>query len=252
MLRVATYNAHDCIGRDGVYAPERIARLVSDLHADVVALQEITLDHAGDVLSCLQRITQLEAIDGTLFDRGVGRYGNVLLTRFPVIEQNLHDLSVAGREPRGLVDVSLQIDNRGWRVLATHLGLSRREQREQIARISRLLADDSWPTLIMGDFNIWLGAGAFSPLTELGFRQERIGSFPTRLLPLLSLDRISVRRPARILRCWRCESPVAKIASDHFPILADLSEGGEPVVPVGTPHSTYEAGLPGTEGFQSN
>jgi len=223
MLRVATYNAHDCIGRDGVYAPERIARLVSDLHADVVALQEITLDHAGDVLGCLERITQLQAIDGTLFDRGVGRYGNLLLTRNQVIEQNLHDLSVAEHEPRGLVEASVQIADRAWRVLATHVGLSRRERLEQIARISRLLVDDSRPTLIMGDFNIWLGAGAFEPLAELGFRQERVGSFPTRLLPLLSLDKIWVRRPARILRCWRYESPVAKIASDHFPVLADLS-----------------------------
>ena len=223
MLRVATYNAHDCIGRDGVYAPERIARLVSDLHADVVALQEITLDHAGDVLGCLERITQLQAIDGTLFDRGVGRYGNLLLTRNQVIEQNLHDLSVAEHEPRGLVEASVQIADRAWRVLATHVGLSRRERLEQIARISRLLVDDSRPTLIMGDFNIWLGAGAFEPLAELGFRQERVGSFPTRLLPLLSLNKIWVRRPARILRCWRYESPVAKIASDHFPVLADLS-----------------------------
>ncbi len=121
------------------------------------------------------------------------------------------------------MDASLRIADRPWRVLATHLGLSRTERRKQIARMSRLLADDSRPTLIMGDFNIWLGAGAFAPLTALGFRQERVGSFPTRLLPLLSLDRISVRRPGRILRCWRYESPVAKIASDHFPVLADLS-----------------------------
>jgi endonuclease/exonuclease/phosphatase family metal-dependent hydrolase len=223
MLRVATYNAHDCIGRDGVYAPERIAHLVSNLRADVVALQEITLDHAGDVLGYLESITQLQAIDGTLFDRGVGRYGNLLLTRYPVIEQNLHDLSVAEHEPRGLVDASLQIADRAWRVLATHLGLSRRERQKQIARISRLLADDSRPTLIMGDFNIWLGAGAFAPLTALGFRQERVGSFPTWLLSLLSLDKIWVRGPARILRCWRYESSVARIASDHFPILAELS-----------------------------
>lgn len=223
MLRVATYNAHDCIGQDGVYAPERIAHLVSDLHADVVALQEITLDHAGDVLSCLERITHLQVIDGTLFDRGVGRYGNVLLTRYPVIGQKAHNLSLAGREPRGLVDASLQIADRAWRVLATHLGLSRRERQEQIARISRLLLNDSRPTLVMGDFNIWLGAGAFAPLRALGFRQERVGSFPTWSLPLLSLDKIWVRCPARILRCWRCESSVAKIASDHFPVLADLS-----------------------------
>jgi len=222
MPRVATYNVHDCIGRDHVYAPERIADLVSELRADIVALQEITLDHAGDVLSCLEGITQLQVVDGTLFDRGVGRYGNVLLTRYPVIEHHVRDLSIAGRESRGLVDASLQIDDRAWRVLATHLGLSQRERRDQIARMSRLLPDDSRPTVVMGDFNVRLGAGAFAPLTELGFKQERIGSFPTWFLPLLPLDRILVRNPASIQRCWTCESSLARNASDHFPVLADL------------------------------
>jgi len=71
-LRVATYNVHDCVGRDGVYAPDRIAAIVADLRADLVALQEITLDHAGDVVALLERTTAMHAIDGTLFERGVG------------------------------------------------------------------------------------------------------------------------------------------------------------------------------------
>ena len=84
-LRVATYNVHDCIGRDRRYDPKRIAGIVDALDADVVALQEVTLDHQGDLLATLQGETHMHMVDGTLLPRGIGRYGNLLLSRWPVI-----------------------------------------------------------------------------------------------------------------------------------------------------------------------
>jgi endonuclease/exonuclease/phosphatase family metal-dependent hydrolase len=41
-LRVATYNVHECVGRDGRHDPERVARVIDELDADIVALQEFT------------------------------------------------------------------------------------------------------------------------------------------------------------------------------------------------------------------
>ncbi len=41
-IRVATYNVHACVGRDGRHDPERVARVIGELDADVVALQEFT------------------------------------------------------------------------------------------------------------------------------------------------------------------------------------------------------------------
>ena len=41
--RVASYNIHRAIGRDGVYEPGRILRVLSEMNADVVALQEVDL-----------------------------------------------------------------------------------------------------------------------------------------------------------------------------------------------------------------
>ena len=41
-LRVATYNVHECVGTDGRQDPDRIASVVSELNADIVALQEFT------------------------------------------------------------------------------------------------------------------------------------------------------------------------------------------------------------------
>ena len=40
-IRVASYNIHKCRGLDRRTDPERIAKIIADLDADVVALQEI-------------------------------------------------------------------------------------------------------------------------------------------------------------------------------------------------------------------
>lgn len=227
MFRVATYNAHDCIGRDGLYSPARIAQIVVAMDADIVALQEITLDHAGDVVASLESITGMRAIDGTLFERGVGRYGNVLLTRHPVARQDLHDLSFSDREPRGVLDAVLSIGERPCRVMATHLGLKRHERREQIGRVATLLAGNPAPAVLMGDFNVWLGSNAFEALIDVGFLQRPVRSYPTWCRPLLALDRVFVRSPLVARRYWRFDAAPAAIASDHFPVVVDLDiEGG--------------------------
>lgn len=222
MLRVATYNVHDCIGRDGVYAPERTAAVITDLAADIVALQEVTLDHSGDLVTLLERSTGMRAIDGTLFERGVGRYGNLLLCRKPVATQALHDLSVIGREPRGLIEASVVLNEVHLSVFATHLGLGLRERQRQMNKIATLLSALSGPATLLGDFNEWLGQSAFRPLHRMGFRAKRIRSYPTWPAPIVPLDRVFVREPARIVASWRQGGAPAEIASDHFPVVADI------------------------------
>jgi endonuclease/exonuclease/phosphatase family metal-dependent hydrolase len=221
-LRVATYNVHDCVGRDGVYAPHRIAAIVAELRADLVALQEITLDHAGEVVALLERTTAMQAIDGTLFERGVGRYGNLLLSRWSVEAQDLHDLPFVGREPRGLIKATVAVEGKACVVFATHLGLSRRERRQQILKLATLLPNEDLPVILMGDFNIWEGLSALRHLTDLGFITTGTRSYPTRSRPFLPLDRILVRRPGRILANWYKRGRLTPIASDHFPVVADV------------------------------
>ena len=222
MLRVASYNIHDCVGRDGKYSPERIADVILEMQVDVVALQEITLDHPGELVNQLEKTTGMLAVDGTIFDRGVGRYGNVLLSRYGVHEQRLHDLSYSGSEPRGVIDTVLMIDSHPLRVLATHLGLTSPERVDQIRRLADLLSGDLHPTVLLGDFNVWLIMRPFAELRNLGFRYTDIRTFPTWPFPMLPLDRIFVRAPVMIRRSSRHRSPNSSIASDHFPVVADM------------------------------
>jgi endonuclease/exonuclease/phosphatase family metal-dependent hydrolase len=221
MLRVATYNVHDCIGRDGRYLPERILEVLRSLDAEVVALQEITLDAAGELQRRLEKTLDMQVMDGTLFERGAGRYGNVLLSRHEIVEQRLHDISFDRRERRGLLDLLLDYGGQRLRVFATHLGLARRERHWQIAQLCGRLAAEKGPSLLLGDFNTWRGAKELRPITALGFKHTPLHSFPTWRRPLLALDHIFSRSPVVAQRCWRHDTPLSRTASDHYPVVAE-------------------------------
>ncbi len=208
--------------RDRRFDPGQIADVLVELNAEIIALQEITLDQGGALVRRLERASDMRAIDGTLFERGVGRYGNVILSRRPVLAHRLHALSFPKREPRGAVDTVVDIQGARIRVCATHLGLTRRERKYQIAQLSMLLAGNQTPTVLLGDFNIWWQARALAPLARLGFEHITVRSFPTWTTPLFALDRILANPPAVIQRCWRHDTPLARTASDHFPILAEI------------------------------
>ena len=40
-LKVMTYNIHRCVGIDGRYDPARIARVLKEVGADIIGLQEV-------------------------------------------------------------------------------------------------------------------------------------------------------------------------------------------------------------------
>lgn len=224
-LRIATYNVHDCVGRDRRFDPERIGAVIREMQVDLVALQEVTLDHAGELAARLARDTDMAAVDGTLFARGVGRYGNLILTRLTVLQNRLHDLSVAKREPRGALELVVDTDAGPFRVCATHLGLRRGERRSQLARLAELLAPGDEAAALLGDFNVWQHPREFASLLAAGFDHQRVYSFPTWPYPMLALDRIFARGPARIVHCHRHASATARVASDHYPVVAELAIG---------------------------
>ena len=62
---IASYNTHGGVGLDFRFAPRRIARVVLELKADIIALQELTSRAAGfDMLEELRLDTGYHAIGG--------------------------------------------------------------------------------------------------------------------------------------------------------------------------------------------
>jgi endonuclease/exonuclease/phosphatase family metal-dependent hydrolase len=221
-LRIATYNVHDCVGRDRRYDPGRIGAVLRQLDADLVALQEVTVDASGALIEALGQDTGMQAVDGTLFARGAGRYGNLVLTRLPILDTHLHDLSVPGREPRGAIQLSVATDAGPLTICATHLGLRRAERGFQLAQLATLLNADGKPAVLLGDFNVWHYPRELAPIRSAGFAHQRVYSFPTWPYPMFALDRIFARAPLQIRACQRHDSRLARMASDHFPLLAEL------------------------------
>lgn len=82
-LSLATYNIHRCVGTDGRYDPARVADVLRELDADVMALQEVDApgQHGLELLHRLAEEVKLMPIAGpTLLERK-GHRGNAILTR---------------------------------------------------------------------------------------------------------------------------------------------------------------------------
>jgi len=224
-ITLASYNIHQCLGMDNRKDPERIARVIAELDAQLVGLQEV---HSGFIQSpqvdSLIHTTGLSVIPGPTIYRRDGHYGNVLLTAYsPLTVQHL-DLSFPGREPRGAIDAGLDIQGRSVRVIVTHLGLNARERQFQVDRLSDSLFSQKYDLLVlMGDFNEW-----FPFRRQLLLLNRLLGKISTRRTypsryPILALDRIWVR-PKKALRAIKIhQSPLARIASDHLPLKAKIA-----------------------------
>lgn len=233
-LRLATWNIHRCVGSDGLDIPERIGAVLQELDADVIALQEVGYESAGcdDVVGLLEDAAGAEAVTGIVRHDEQGPFGNALLTRFPVLNTVLHDLSVAGFEPRGLIDTRLRLPGRTLRLLATHLGLRARERAWQMARIHALTegAGDEM-RVVLGDLNEWRPyAGTLRRL-----RPRPRGSlaapatFPAAR-PIFALDRILFTPSTAVAEVRAHRSALTRIASDHLPLVieVDLPRGRRP------------------------
>lgn len=226
-LRVVTYNIHGCVGTDRCFDPPRIQSLLARLPADVLALQEVeTYHHGEDVLGAYQAATDWTVISGPTLVREQGHYGNALITRLPVKDYALIDLSIAKLEARSAIHALLDHEGARLEVVATHLGLRPAERRHQVRILLELLqrrdvaADTS---LLLGDFNDWFLWGRPLRLLQRHFasRASSPATFPS-CWPLFGLDRIWVSPPGRLTDVRVLDDAQARRASDHLPLIGEV------------------------------
>jgi endonuclease/exonuclease/phosphatase family metal-dependent hydrolase len=226
-LRVASYNIHECVGRDRRRDPKRVADVLREVDADVVGLQEVDARPGPGTESMqmqyLADTLGYEAIAGPTITRHDGHYGNALLTRRPVLRLRHIDLTVYKREPRGAIDVDLAVGGGQMRVIATHLGLLPGERRLQVKRLLEVLDEGPpRPVVLCGDVNEWLSIGR--PLRWLHARlgtTRVIPTFPARR-PVFALDRVWVCPSTALMALNVQATRSARLASDHLPIVADI------------------------------
>ena len=222
-LRVVTYNVHKCRGMDARVSAVRIASVLGEIDADVVALQEVLGDQAEAIAAEM----------GMAFVIGENRrhqgfaYGNVVLSRFPIRATQNYDLSVEGREQRGCLRADLDLNCAGvLHVFNIHLGTGLLERRHQGRKLvaAQLLGDLAWeaPRVVLGDFNEWTRG-----LTTRLLRAQMISadfrrrSYPG-LLPLLHLDHIYYDPALSLEHIKVHRSRLSLMASDHLPLVGDF------------------------------
>ena len=231
-LRIATYNIHRCRGMDRRVIPSRIAEVLRDIGADVIALQEVVGAGPGGS-------GQAEAIGAAL---GMGwvmapvrhlrhhLFGNVVMSRFPILHQAQYDLSWRTCEPRGCQRADLDLgDGRHLHIFNVHLGTAVLERRYQAPRLAAFVHDRrvSSPKIILGDFNEWLRGLATHTLSSL-FKSIDIQSHLRRrrtypgLFPVLHLDHIYYEGEVEVLSLELPRTRRALMASDHLPLVANL------------------------------
>jgi endonuclease/exonuclease/phosphatase family metal-dependent hydrolase len=242
-LRVVTYNIHRGRGMDGRLRPGRIAEVLKEIDADVIALQEVVCGAEGGAREEDQGRFLAEEL-GLHHQLGENRklrgaaYGNVALSRFPLRVVTNHDLSVEGYERRGALHTDVYLtDADVLHVFNVHLGTAFLERRHQARRLSGrrtgFLHNEelTGPKIVLGDFNEWTPGlttrmlGSHLKSVDIRKHLGRSKTYPA-IMPVLHLDHIYYDGPLELkgLRLHRTRK--AMMASDHLPLVADFEHVG--------------------------
>ena len=233
---VATYNTHKCRGMDGRIRPHRVAQVLRELEADVIALQEVASLSGGrreedqaqflaDAVGYRYHIGETRKWRGAV-------YGNVLLTRFPVKDVEVYDLTASRREPRGCIRCDIEIaPGKIVHVFNIHLGTGYLERRKQahllMSRDVLLSTRLKYPRLVIGDFNEWTH-GLVSRMLHQKFESVDIQLHLNRkktypgVLPIMHLDHMYFDRALALEQFSLHRSRMALMASDHLPLVAEF------------------------------
>ena len=241
-LKVLTVNIHKgfTFFNRKFILPE-LREAVRKIGADVVFLQEVTGSHTqhGNKFDNYPDTPHYEFLADSIWpDFAYGRnavynkgdHGNALMSKFPIVRFENHDVSITGPERRGLLHCELQIPGRETNLHAVCVHLSLREdhrtlQMEKLCDLIKKQVPVQAPLIVAGDFNDWRhraliqladGAGLHEVFVTANGHPAR--TFPARR-PLLRLDRIYVRNAIGHKPSVLPRKPWSHL-SDHAPLAA--------------------------------
>lgn len=233
-MRLLTYNIHKGVGSDRRYRLERIIDVIQSQEADLVCLQEVDRNvprsRYHDQPAML--VHQL-GVRAYLYQLNVphreGGYGNLILSRWPFHKECQVSIRHRRRKPRGAQLVVVETPEGPLHLINWHLGLRERERRWQAVHLlghSSFLEFAHLPTLIAGDFNDWRNTLGKHHFLNHGFQLatvpiRRFRSFPS-FLALAALDKVYYRGAIDIHRAAVVRTPMARLASDHLPLVLDF------------------------------
>ena len=234
-MKIMTFNiqhALDYINK--VIDIDLFADSIARLGPDICGLNEVrgegALDGYTDQTNAIaDRIDRQRYFAEAIKVRGVGPYGNALVTKYPIISAEtvaIPDPAVkreGGRyESRCVLKAVLDVDGHELCVLVCHMGLVDDEARNAVSTICDILDSCELPTVLMGDFNLTPDSELLAPLyarlsdTDAVAAVPGAPTFPSDL-PRIKIDYIFYRG----LHC-RSVTTIEEVISDHLPIAAEF------------------------------
>jgi endonuclease/exonuclease/phosphatase family metal-dependent hydrolase len=236
-MRIVTYNVHKCRGLDRRVRPARIASVLRELEADVIALQEVlSVGGAAREMDQARFIAEELGYDYCIGENrrlAGGAYGNVILSRLPWRHVHNYDITWRGRERRGCLRVDIETGGAEavLHLFNVHLGTAYIERRHQARQLvsDKILgnAELTGARVVLGDFNEWTKGLATRLLTEhlqsadLRTHLRSARTYPGPL-PLVHLDHIYFDPALELQQLTLHKSLTALVASDHLPLVADF------------------------------
>ncbi|MGC9441706.1 endonuclease/exonuclease/phosphatase family protein [Streptomyces sp. WG5] len=247
-LRVATYNIHAGTGSDGVFDLDRQAAVLRALDADVIGLQEVdvhwgarsqgldTAEELGRRLGMRVSFAPIYSLDPVEAGGPRREYGVAVLSRFPVRSATNHEitrLSTQDRNPApapapGFGEVTLKVRGVPVQVFVTHLDY-RSDPAVRVAQVAdtrRIMARERAELpgarqVLLGDFNAEPSAPELRPLwAEVRDAGTGTGGTYPAAAPVKRIDYVAVGKGVRVRGA---SVPEEAVASDHRPVVADVS-----------------------------
>lgn len=216
---------------DGRTSTDRVADVIRSIDADVVALQEVVgagPKSAGQAEELGAKLGMGWVMAATRHWRS-SLFGNVVLSRLPIVHHAQHDLSWKTCEARCCQRVDLAMGDDTLHLYNVHLGTAIFERRHQAQRLSTIMTDRrvGQPKIVLGDFNEWMRGQATQMLSErlesidLRAHLRRRRTYPG-VFPVVHLDHIYYEGTVEVVKLELPRTRLSLMASDHLPLVAEL------------------------------
>ncbi|MFC5000171.1 endonuclease/exonuclease/phosphatase family protein [Dactylosporangium cerinum] len=217
-LRVLSYNLHSL--RDDRKA---LAQVVREIAPDVAILQEAPRRFRWRQKSAdLARGFELVVGGG-----GLPSLGNLILTNLRVRPFDGFDIRfplTPGRHMRGAAFVRCRVGRSTFAAVGSHLSTDATERPGQAAVLKQHLSELAEPIIFAADLNENSGGAAWRTLADglvdSAGTDER-HTFPCAA-PRERLDVVFVDPRMTVLSYEVVDTPAARLASDHFPVVVEL------------------------------
>ncbi len=229
-IRILSYNVHGGRGGDGIRDYSRIHRFMEQQKIDIALFQEFecrcSRGGCKEDMKALLAGPFTHAAHGPTISGDDGWFGNLVISRFPIVGHQTHDLTVNDLEPRNVMDIRIKVPRIGAiRILNTHFGLMIGERIRQSRKLIDIITreiDMGLPVILAGDINEWRPyTGLIRSIGKILHPVPCGGTFPSAF-PKAHLDRIWCAPKNLVWKAVPLKTADTAKMSDHLPLIAEI------------------------------